>query len=96
MSGHIPWPWTESLGRLRPDAEKRFRVKRILVGLVQDRCRELGLDEGLEIRCRDRNPEEVRVELPGNQMRDLELPYAWFVQVEPILDEVEPVLEDLR
>jgi hypothetical protein len=87
MSGHIPWPWTESLGALRPDGAERVRVKKILSGLVRDRCLEAGLEEGLELRCRSRSPAQVVFELPGGQLRDLELPYAWFVQVEPLVEE---------
>ena len=93
MSGHIPWPWTESLGGLRPDPGQRVRVKKILFGLVRDRCLEAGLEEGLELRYRSRTADQVVVELPDGQVRDLELPYAWFVQVEPLGPLIEETIQ---
>jgi len=90
MSEHVPWPWTESLGGPRPDPEQRFRVKKILFGLVRTRCLDAGLKEGLELRFRSRTADQVMVELPDGQVRNLELPYAWFVQVEPL----EPLIEE--
>jgi hypothetical protein len=88
MSDYMPWSWTESLGGLRPDSRQSFRVRRILLGLVQDRCREMGLKEGQEFRCRDRTGDQVVVEFPGGTLRNLELPYAWFIQVEPVGQDV--------
>jgi hypothetical protein len=84
VNHYIPWSWADSLGGLRPDPERAFRVEQILFGLVRDRCREMGLAEGEEVRCTDRNPDEVSLEFSNGEVRRLELPYAWFVQVEPV------------
>lgn len=84
VDDHIPWPWAESLGSVTADPHRVFRVKRIRLGLVRDRCRELGLREGAEIRCRKRSSEGLLLELPNRDVCPLELPYAWFVQVEPV------------
>ena len=84
MLGEVRWPWAESLGGVRPDAERAFRVKRILFGLVRDRCFDMGLQEGQEVRCRDRTREQVLLELPGGGVHSLELPYAWFIEVSPV------------
>lgn len=83
MSEFAPWPWAESLGGIHPGAGDRYRIHRILFGMVQDRCRALGLEEGVTIRCRGRDPDGVEVELPSGHLRKVELPYAWFVAVEP-------------
>ncbi len=81
------WPWTESLGGARPDRRERLRVKWILFDSVRERCHELGLREGEEVRCRERSADRVVVELPDRAIRRLELPFAWFVQVEPVGEE---------
>lgn len=83
---YSPWPWTESLGGLRPGEERTYAVRRILFGLVEGRCRELGLAEGERVRCRHRDRDEVVLELASGELRHLNLHYAWFVQVEPVPD----------
>jgi len=87
MGGYIPWSSAESLAGLSPDAHRSFRVRRILFELVRDRCAEMGLCEGEEFRCRGRSSEEVAIQLPNGQLHDLEVTYAWFVQVEPVAAE---------
>ncbi len=80
------WRWTESLGGVRPDRDQTLRVRRILFGLVRDRCYDLGIREGQELRCRSRTPHEVHLELEGGGVRSLDLAYAWFVGVAPVTD----------
>lgn len=84
MEAHVPWSWVESLGGVRPDPASTLRVTRILFGLVRDRCSQVGVREGQTLRCRSRNHDHVTVELRDGELHDLELSYAWFVQVEPI------------
>jgi hypothetical protein len=84
MRDHVPWSWSESLGGLRPDPSQAFRVERIRCGMVKDRCSEIGLREGQEVRCRGRTREDVSVELSDGRVSALELPFAWFVQVRPV------------
>ena len=84
MREHERWRWTESLGGVRPDPDQKLRVGRILFGLVRDRCFEIGLREGEEVRCRNRTREQVWLELPGGEIHSLDLPYAWFVEVTPV------------
>lgn len=78
------WPWWEAAAGLRPDPSLTHRVERILSGMVRDRCTEIGLAEGQEVRCLGRTRDEVRLELPDGTVRSLELPWAWFVQVRPV------------
>ena len=85
MSAHESWPWTESLGGISASYGSWLEIRRILFGLVTDRCSRIGLREGLTIRCRDRGRDRVIVELPSGEIRSLELQYAWFVQVRPIV-----------
>jgi hypothetical protein len=82
MKPHAAWPWSESLGAVRTDPNQVLRVRRILFGMVRNRCQEVGLEEGTELRYQDRTPEGVALELSGIGRRTLEFPYAWFVQVE--------------
>jgi len=77
------WSWCETLGAASADA-RSLLVGRIRMGMVQDRCWEMGLRQGQEIRCRRRSREGVTVELPGGEVGALEFPYAWFVEVTPI------------
>lgn len=95
MARHDAWPWCESLGGLSPGAASSFRVRRILFGLVKERCEDVGIREGQTIQCRHRDHEEVIVELPNGDLRSLELPYAWFVQVTPMdsTGPLEPAVE---
>jgi hypothetical protein len=88
MFGQTPWSWTESLGGLRPSPIHRYRVGGVVFGLVRDRCLELGIDEGVHIRCLRRTRELVTIELPDGTLRDVELACAWFVPVEPVTEEV--------
>ena len=86
MTDFTPWPWTESLGVAGADPRQTLRVKRIGMGPVQDWCRKMGLREGAELRCRERSSQGLVLELPGGGMHPLELPYAWFIQVEAVPD----------
>jgi hypothetical protein len=88
MDGHFPWSWTESLGGLRTSSILTYRVRRVVFGLVRDRCLRLGIEEGMDIRCLRRTREFVTIELPDGSFRELELAFAWFVPVEPISLEV--------
>jgi hypothetical protein len=81
-----PWPWHESLGGLKAEAVGAYRIRRILFGMVKDRCSELGLTEGETIHCRNRDRDGVEVQLSCGSIRKLDLPYAWFVQVEPVTE----------
>jgi len=92
VTPHDAWPWSESLGAVRADHAQILRVRRILFGMVRDRCLDAGLDEGTEFRCRDRNADGVVVEVSGTGIRTLELPHAWFVQVEPVGEEGQPAI----
>jgi hypothetical protein len=89
MAPHTPWDWCKSLGAVSADAALQFGVGRIRLGMVMNRCWEIGLREGQEIRCRHRSKEEVTIELPGGEVRSLELPYAWFVEVRPIASDAD-------
>lgn len=84
------WPWWEAAAGLHPDPSRPFRVERILSGMVRDRCVELGLIEGQEVRCRARTRDEVALELSDGTVRRLELPLAWFVQVHPVREAASP------
>jgi hypothetical protein len=84
MHGRLCWSWTESLGGLRASPVHTYRVRDVVFGLVRDRCLQLGIDEGMEIRCLRRTREVVTIELPDGTLRELELAYAWFVPVEPV------------
>ncbi len=84
MDSYIPWPWAESLASLGGIEAEPLRVRRIVFGLVRDRCREVGLDEGSEVRFRGRTRDAVTVELPDGTLREIEVAYAWFIQVEPV------------
>lgn len=78
------WSWCESLGAVSAKGGSLLEVRRIRLGMVRDRCWEMGLHAGQEIRFRRRSRDEVTVELPGGEVRTLELPYAWFVEVRPL------------
>ncbi|MEX2465698.1 MAG: FeoA domain-containing protein [Gemmatimonadota bacterium] len=83
MGRFIEWPWSESLGGIQADEGRDYVVHRILFGLVRDRCGELGLMEGVTLRCRRQADDEVVVELgPGNVL-SLDRACSWFVHVRP-------------
>jgi len=82
MLGHVSWSWTESLGGLRASPVHTYRVRGVVFGLVRDRCLQLGVEEGMDIRCLSRTRDFVTIELPDGTLRELELAYAWFVPVE--------------
>lgn len=84
MDANGRWPWWETAAGLSPDPSRAFRIEHILFGMVRDRCTELGLVEGQEVRCLRRTRDEVRLELSDGTIRSLELPWAWFVQVQPV------------
>jgi hypothetical protein len=86
-----PWPWHESLGGLKAETVESYRIRRILFGMVKDRCSELGLTEGETFRCMDRDRDGVEIQLSCGTVRKLDLPYAWFVEVEPVR---EPLAAD--
>jgi len=90
MKSHDTWPWSRSLAALRADHAQVFRVRRILFGMVRDRCGDAGLDEGTEFRCRSRSADRVVIEFSGGGTRTLELPYAWFIQCEPVGEKDQP------
>jgi hypothetical protein len=84
MAHHIPRSWSETLGGVSTDPGSPLEVLQIRLGLVKDRCWEIGLREGQEVRFQRRSGEGVTVELAGGEVRSLELPYAWFVEVRSI------------
>ncbi len=86
MNAFTPWPWSESLGGVPVDDGQHYRIRRILFGMVGDRCRELGLTEGERVRCLERDHDGVEVQLSDGAVRTLDLTYAWFVEVEPAED----------
>jgi hypothetical protein len=76
------WSWAEALGAAEPGA--RYRISDLVFSLVRDRCRELGLEEGDEIRCLENRRWWLELERPDGSSVLLESDYAWFVQVEPM------------
>jgi len=82
--GRSEWHWSQSLGAVSPDPRQTYAIRSILFGLVRDRCFELGLSEGVTVRCRSRGSDRLVVELESGEQRSLDLSYAWFVQVEPV------------
>jgi len=83
MTDHTPWPWSESLAGLRSADGRWYRIRRILFGIVQDRCSELGIREGQVVRRGRRDQHTVEVQLSSGEVCTLELPCAWFIEVEP-------------
>jgi hypothetical protein len=79
--------WSRSLGGMQLDPLSTVEVSRILFGLVRDRCAEIGLAEGERVRCRNRDEESVTLEMPTGTLQNLELYYAWFVEVTPVSEE---------
>lgn len=84
MNDFSPWPWHDSLGGISAEADGAFRVRRILFGVVKDRCRELGLEEGDTIRCRRKDHDGVEIELSSGDRKRMDLTHAWFIEVEPV------------
>ncbi|MDZ7780752.1 MAG: hypothetical protein U5R14_12585 [Gemmatimonadota bacterium] len=82
-----PWPWNESLGGIAVEGGGAYRIRRILFGMVRDRCTELGLSEGDIIRCTHRDREMVEVRLSSGCKKKLDLAYAWFIKVEPVVEQ---------
>lgn len=76
------WDWTESLGGVRHGDLRPYRIRRILFGMVEDHCHELGLFEGDTVRCLRRDAGELEVRLATGTIRRLPTEYAWFVEVE--------------
>ena len=81
MQSRTPRSWADSLGGLSPDPHERFKVQDILFEVVRARCAQLGLHEGLEFRCLDRDDDYVLVELPSGDLQRVEALYSWFVKV---------------
>jgi hypothetical protein len=76
--------WSKSLGGIAVDPLSTVEVRRILFGLVRDRCADIGLREGERIRCHHRDGDNVTVEMPSGTLANLELSYAWFIEVTPV------------
>ena len=74
------WSWSEALAAARPGA--RYRIADLVFVMVRDRCRELGLEEGDEVRCVGNQGWAVELERPDRRRVSMEHDYAWFVQVE--------------
>lgn len=87
MNQRNPWPWNESLSGINVGVGGDYRIRRILFGMVRDRCAELGLAEGDVVRCTRRDKETVEVQLSSGAVRKLDLAYAWFIKVEPVAEE---------
>ena len=80
---HQPrWSWAESLAVARPGG--RYRVTEIVYSLVRDRCEELGIRRGDELRCLEMQRWTLQLELTDGRGVLLERDYAWFIQVEPV------------
>ncbi len=75
-------PWTESLGKVRHGDLRPYRIRKILFGMVQDHCLELGMREGDTVRCLRKDAQELEVRLANGIVRHLPNEYAWFVEVE--------------
>lgn len=87
MNQHNPWPWNESLSGITVQEGGDYRICRILFGMVRDRCKELGLAEGDVVQCIHRDRDTVEVQLPSGAVRKLDLAYAWFIKVEPVVEQ---------
>lgn len=74
--------WTESLGRVRHGDLRPYRIRKILFGMVQDHCHELGMREGDTVRCLRKDAQELEVRLATGTVMHLPNEYAWFVEVE--------------
>ena len=75
-------PWRESLGGVRHGDLRPYRIRKILFGMVQNRCHELGMREGDTIRCLRKDAQGLEVRLSSGKVRQLPNEYAWFIEVE--------------
>ena len=82
MRGERRLEWTGSLGGVRHGDLRPYRIRKILFGMVQDHCQNLGFQEGDTVRCFRRDAGEVEVRLASGTVRRLPTEYAWFVEVE--------------
>lgn len=78
-----PWSWSESLLGIRSEGNREYEVRRIVFDVVKERCAQLGLEEGMTVRCRRRGHDCVLVERPDGTVVPMELTYARFVEVAP-------------
>lgn len=76
------WSWAQSLGGVGGGDRGSYRIRRILFGMVQDHCRELGLFEGDTVRCRGRDRRGLELQLSSGSVRRIAIEYAWFIEVE--------------
>jgi hypothetical protein len=76
------WSWVTALAAAEHGVD--YRITDIVFSMVRDRCRDLSLAEGEEIRCVDNQPSFLCLERSDGCRVSLERHYAWFVQVEPI------------
>lgn len=76
------WSWADALAAAVPG--RRYRIVHVLFGLVRDRCRDLGCEEGMELTCLYADPRTVGFVVEGGRSAKLEREYAWFVEVEAI------------
>lgn len=85
------WPWSESLDGLFPDPERIVRVAEIEGEIAGDRCGDLGIFPGALIRLLVSTPEHVVIDLVGRPdgIRRLEVAYALYIRVEPVLLEAK-------
>ncbi len=75
-------PCTESLGKVRHGDLRPYRIRKILFGMVQDHCQELGMREGDVVRCLRKDAQELEVRLSTGTVMHLPNEYAWFIEVE--------------
>ena len=75
-------PCTESLGKVRHGDLRPYRIHKILFGMVQEHCHDLGMREGDIVRCLRKDAQELEVRLSTGDVRRLPNEYAWFVEVE--------------
>ena len=76
------WSWSETLGAARPG--DRYRVVDLVFSPVRDRCGELGIREGDEVRCLGNQQCALELQRADGRRVSLERDHAWFVQVEPV------------
>ncbi len=86
------WPWSKSLAAVPPDPTRTYRVVEIVASFARERCEALDIVPGTRIRPRIRAAEELVVELPdhGHRICSLEVPYGWYVRVEPDEKDARP------
>ena len=76
------WSWAETLGAARPGSS--YRVSELVFTHVRDRCEELGIREGDEVRCLGSQRWALELQRSDGRRVLLEQDYAWFVQVEHV------------